>query len=149
MIATAPCRANALRCRPTNERVRFGREREKLTRRLERDAKALFAFYQYGVLHRCVRLHWGFLDEMFPVDWALPGEPSLYDILDEGKKVGAPVDLVVGSAPGWSDPWSRAHRGFVIEVEPWQVTVSLNDVVCRFDRREIQAARIARGPDGT
>ncbi|MBI2828319.1 MAG: hypothetical protein HYX77_03470 [Acidobacteria bacterium] len=115
----------------------------KLTRRLESDVKALWAFYHYGVLHHCVRLRWGFRDEMFPVDWALPGEPSLYETLQGAQEAGVPVDLVVGSAPGWADPWSRARRGSVLKVEPWQVTVRLDDEVWRFDRRDIQAVRLA------
>ncbi|MEK7373067.1 MAG: hypothetical protein AAB265_16590, partial [candidate division NC10 bacterium] len=125
--------------RPLGEPARVaqylaGGETGKLTRRLESDVKALHAFYRYGLLHHCVRLRWGFLDEMFPVDWALPGEPHLHEILEGAKAAGAPVDLVVGSAPGWADPWSRARRGAILEVEPWQVTVRLDGEVWRLDR---------------
>jgi len=97
----------------------------------------------YGVLHHCVRLRWGFRDEMFPVDWALPEEPSLDETLQGAQEAGVPVDLVVGSAPGRADPWSRARRGSVLKVEPSQVTVRLDDEVRRFDRRDIQAVRLA------
>jgi hypothetical protein len=120
----------------------------KLTRRLESDVKALYAFYHYGVLHNCVRLRWGFLDEMCPVDWTLPGEPHLHEVLRRAKEACTPVDLIIGSAPGWADPWSRARRGFVVEVEPWQVTVRLDGEVWRFDRRDIQAVRVAGEADG-
>ena len=41
----------------------------KLRRRLEADAKSLFALYQYGRLHGGVRLRWSFLDEMLPGPW--------------------------------------------------------------------------------
>ena len=51
----------------------------KLARRLESDVKALFAFYQYGVMHHCVRLRWGFLNDTLAVDWAVPGDPSLHE----------------------------------------------------------------------
>src|SRR3990170_98776 len=44
----------------------------KLRRRLEADAKSLFALYQYGRLHGAVRLRWGFLDEMIPAPWVHP-----------------------------------------------------------------------------
>ncbi|MDP3909578.1 MAG: hypothetical protein Q8Q14_04235 [Gemmatimonadales bacterium] len=140
--------------RPLGEPVRVaqylaGGETGKLTRRLESDVKALHAFYRYGLLHHCVRLRWGFLDEMLPVDWALPGEPHLHEILEGAKAVGAPVDLVVGSAPGWADPWSRARRGAILEVEPWQVTVRLDTEVWRFDRGDIQAVRVVGGAGGT
>ena len=136
--------------RPLGEPARVaqylaGGETGKLTRRLESDVKALHAFYRYGLLHHCVRLRWGFLDEMFPVDWALPGEPHLHEILEGAKAAGAPVDLVVGSAPGWADPWSRARRGAILEVEPWQVTVRLDGEVWRLDRGDIQAVRVEEG----
>ena len=55
----------------------------KLARRLESGVKALFAFHQYGVMHRYVRLRWGFLNDTLPVDWAVPGDPSLYEALQE------------------------------------------------------------------
>ena len=47
-------------------------ERSKLCRRLASDVKALYALYRYGVLHAFVRLRWGFLDETFAVEWAVP-----------------------------------------------------------------------------
>ncbi len=140
--------------RPLGEPARVAQylaegETGKLTRRLESDVKALHAFYGYGLLHHSIRLRWGFLDEMLPVDWALPGEPHFHEILERAKEAGAPVDLVVGSAPGWADPWSRARRCSILEVEPWQVTVRLGGEVWRLDRRDIQAVRVVGGADGT
>ena len=38
----------------------------KFRRRLEADAKSLYGLYQYGRLHGCVRLRWGFLDRCCP-----------------------------------------------------------------------------------
>jgi len=123
-------------------------EAGKLARRLESDAKALYAFYCYGVLHHGVRLRWGFLDEILRVDWVLPGDPHLYDILDRARQAGVPVDVVVGSAPGWADPWSRARRVEVVNIEPWVVTVRQGTETGLIDRREIQAARMVGGSDG-
>jgi hypothetical protein len=40
-----------------------------LARRLEPDAKSLHALHEYGRLHGCVRLRWGFLDTNLPVPW--------------------------------------------------------------------------------
>lgn len=133
--------------RPLGEPARIAqylaeRETGKLTRRLESDVKALDAFYRYGLLHRSIRLRWGFLDEMLPVDWAVPGEPYLHEILQQAKNAGALVDLVVGSAPGWAEPWSRARRGAILEIEPWRVTVRLDGEVWRLDLRDIQAVRM-------
>ena len=86
-------------------------ERGRLTRRLESDVKALHALYRFGVLHRSVRVRWGFLDEMIAVrDWAHPGDLSVYAVLRRAAELRAPVDIVTGSAPGWADPWARARR---------------------------------------
>lgn len=123
-------------------------EAGKLARRLESDVKALYAFYRYGVLHRGVRLRWGFLDDILGVDWVLPGDPHLYDILDRARQAGAPVDIVTGSAPGWTDPWSRARRVEVVHIEPWVVTVRQGTEKVPIDRREIQAVRMVGGSDG-
>jgi hypothetical protein len=115
----------------------------RLKRRIESDVKSLFAFYNYGVLHRCVRLRWGFLDEALPVDWAVPGDAHLYDTLKTCAAEGSAVELVWGSAPGWTDPWSRAHRVRIVSLEPWLVVVE-NDVDrWSLSRCDIQAARPA------
>jgi hypothetical protein len=82
-------------------------EQTKLRRRLEADAKSLYALYQYGRLHGAVRLRWGFLDEMLPAPWVHRDEQTLHHLLKEAYTRGVPLDVVVGSAPGWTDPWSR------------------------------------------
>ena len=87
-------------------------EQTKLRRRLEADAKSLYALYQYGRLHGAVRLRWGFLDEMLPAPWVHRDEPTLHHLLKEAYTRGVPLDVVVGSAPGWTDPWSRVRRAF-------------------------------------
>jgi len=122
-----------------------GGDTAKLRRRLESDAKALYGFYRYGILHRAVRLRWGYVDELLGVDWALPGEPHLQDILREAQAVGRPVDLVGGAAPGWADPWARALRAYVVGVEAWSVLLRFPHGFERVDVREIQAVRLAEG----
>jgi len=93
-------------------------EHTKLRRRLEADAKSLFALYQYGRLHGAVRLRWGFLDGMLPAPWVHRDEPTLHELLKEAYTSGACLDVVVGSAPGWTDPWSRVRRVFPA-TDPW------------------------------
>ena len=97
--------------KPPQKTRQLNRSGGKLRRRLEADAKALYAFYHYGALQNLVRLRWGFLDEHLGVEWRLPGELSLYEILDRARNSGIPVEVVVGSAPGWADPWARARSG--------------------------------------
>ncbi len=73
-------------------------EAGKLTRRLESDVKALYAFYRRAL------------------------------------QAGAPVDIVVGSARGWADPWSRARRVEVVQIEPRVVTVREGAEMVPIDR---------------
>jgi hypothetical protein len=115
----------------------------KLRRRIASDVKALAAFYNYGVLHGCVRLRWGFLDEVLPVDWAAPGDQHLYEVLRACCETGGAVDLVWSSAPGWTDPWSRARRLRVVSIDAWSVLVANDDQQWSVPRQEIQAARPA------
>lgn len=115
----------------------------KLRRRLESDAKSLFAFYRYGALHGCVRLRWGFLDETLPADWAVPGEESLYAMLHAFHAANQPVEIVWGSAPGWADPWSRARRVTIVALDGWSALVEGDDQQWQVSRYEIQAVRPA------
>ena len=113
----------------------------RLRRRLESDVKALFAFYNYGMLHRYVRLRWGFLDETLGVDWAQPGDPSLHGILKESRDDGTFVDVVTGSAPGWKEPWARAVRAQVVSFDFACVTFQASER-WTVPRDEIQAIRM-------
>jgi hypothetical protein len=115
----------------------------KLRRRIESDVKALFAFYNYGVLHGHVRLRWGFLDEALPVDWAVPGDMHLYDVLNACRAADRRVDLVWGLAPGWADPLSRARTARVIAVDWGCVVVESEGQQWSLSRDEIQAVRLA------
>ena len=80
----------------------------QLRRRLEADAKSLFALCQYGRLHGAVRLRWGFLDEMFRVPWVHRDELRLHDLMRQASKQGQAIEAVIGSTPGWTKPWARA-----------------------------------------
>jgi hypothetical protein len=121
-------------------------ETGKLARRLQSDAKALYAFYRYGVLHGHVRLRWGFIDELLPADFSAPGELRLHDILEQAMESGSPVDLVIGTAPGWEDPWARAHRVQVLELAPWDVRLLEGDAQHILNKIDIQAIRLAPEP---
>jgi hypothetical protein len=75
-------------------------EHAKLRRRLEADAKSLYALYEYGRLHGTVRLRWGFLDEKLAAPWVHQDEPTLYNLKEQALERRVPLELVVGSAPG-------------------------------------------------
>ncbi len=116
----------------------------KLRRRLESDAKSLYALYQYGRLHGSVRLSWGLLDEHLPAPWVHRDEVKLYNLKDRAYERGVPLEVVVGSAPGWGDPWSRSQRAYV-EKEPggWRSWL-VDDGGYVIDEDEIQLARLTR-----
>ncbi|MBI4500912.1 MAG: hypothetical protein HY700_07100 [Gemmatimonadetes bacterium] len=114
----------------------------KFRRRLESDAKALFALYQYGRLHGVVRLRWGFVDEMIPAPWVHRDEPKLYDLMKRARELQVPLEVVVGSAPGWVDPWSRVRRAYVASDERgWRLWL-LDEQGYPFDEALVQAARL-------
>ena len=120
-----------------------GMQKTRLRRRLEADAKALFALYQYGRLHGCVRLHWGFIDETLPAPWVQRDERTLYDLMESSNERDVPLEVVVGSAPGWEDPWSRARPACVKKDEGgWRY--QLFDMDGNWiDELDIQAARLS------
>jgi hypothetical protein len=117
----------------------------KLRRRLEADMKSLFALYQYGRVHGAVRLRWGFLDEMLPAPWVHRDEPTLHDLLKAAYQRGVPLDVVVGSAPGWADPWARARRAYpAADAWGWPSRLADEDGY-EIPRAEVQLARLAAG----
>lgn len=121
-------------------------DRRRLAARLESDLKHLHALYRYGTLHCFVRLRWGFVDELLHVPWCHPGDPHLDDILREAALRGLPVDLVVGSAPGWEHPWARARRVYVGAREgEWLHVDGRPDDPPIILAAEVQAVRLAEG----
>lgn len=114
----------------------------QLRRRLEADAKALFALHEYGRLQGTVRLRWGFLDERFAAPWSHRDEPTVRDLLRQAHDLGVAIEAVVGAAPGWEDPWARAQR-FTVERgdQPWKLTLLGDDGA--IDVGDVQLARLA------
>lgn len=115
----------------------------KFRRRLEADAKSLYALYQYGRLHGAVRLRWGFLDDMLPAPWVHRDEVTLHVLMREAHARGVDLEVVVGSAPGWEHPWSRARVAHVA-ADAWGTPgVLVDDQGWEIPRPEIQLARLA------
>jgi len=113
----------------------------KLSRRLESDAKALAAFYHYGCLHGSLRLRWGFLQESVAVGWAQPGDRWLWNCYKEAERLGADVEIVTGSAPGWEEPWARARRGRInLDHRPPRLVTAEGEE--DLDVADIQAIRV-------
>lgn len=114
----------------------------KFRRRLEADAKSLYALYQYGRLHGCVRLRWGFLDEKLPAPWVHRDESTLYHLLKDAHERGVPLEVVAGSAPGWADPWSRAQLAHVATDAWTSPSLLVDEEGYEIPRAEVQLARL-------
>ncbi len=115
---------------------------DKLAARLEADAKALFALHEYGKLQGGVRLRSGPLDQMFPAPWRHDDEPTLYHLKSEASRLSMGLVGVVGHAPAWDDPWSRAQRLEVVRGER-EYDLMLFDELGRYvDDRDVQLARL-------
>ena len=82
-------------------------DRARVVSGLEREAKLLFAFYRYGVVHRSVRLRADGFEHVVLVDWAEPGDASLVAYLEEIKAGGGPVEIALPPLPPFETPWSR------------------------------------------
>ena len=114
----------------------------KLRRRLEADAKSLFALYEYGRLHGAVRLRWGFLDEMIPAAWVHRDEPTLYNLMERAHELRVPLDVVVGSVPGWADPWACAQGAYVEKEEQGWRSWLVDEQGHVIPEDEVQLARL-------
>lgn len=114
----------------------------QLRRRLEADAKALFALHEYGRLHGAVRLRWGFLDQMFSAPWLHRDEPTLYTLMGEAHSLGLAIEAVVGAAPGWEQPWSRAKRFEVAQGDREHDLVLIDQHGTVVDEHGVQLARL-------
>ncbi|QDV04622.1 hypothetical protein Poly30_01130 [Planctomycetes bacterium Poly30] len=119
-----------------------------LRRRLESDAKALYAFYRYGRLQGAVRLKWGFLDEGLPVPWIQREEEQerLYGIVQRAHDEGQALEVVVGSAPGWEEPWARARMVWPRpSTHPYRGLEIVDEFGYRIDEHLVQSARRVMG----
>jgi hypothetical protein len=119
----------------------------RLRRRLEADVKSLYALYQHGRLHGTVRVRWGFLDERLSAPWVHQDEETLYHLRCRALERGELLEVVVGSAPGWSDPWARAQPVVVQRDENGWSILLIDERGYVIDTNEVQLARLRGVPD--
>jgi hypothetical protein len=127
--------------------LRDGRSMQ-LRRRLEADAQSLFAFYHYGRLHGAVRLRWGILDEMIPAPWVHPDELRLYGLKLQALEGETMLEVVIGNAPEWAEPWERAQLCRVVRDSLGYGMMLVDDEGFAVDDRDVQLARIATRNSG-
>ncbi len=114
----------------------------KLRRRMEANVKSLHALYQFGRLHGAVRLRWGFLDEWLVAPRASVDEPKLGRLMKAALESHTPLEVVVGAAPGWENPWARRRQALVqANTSEWQTWLVDEDGLV-IDEAEVQLARL-------
>ena len=67
----------------------------------------------------------------------------LYNLKDQSYQRGVPLEVVVGSAPGWADPWSRAQLAHVEKEQDGWRSWLVDDYGCVIHENEIQLARLS------
>ena len=127
--------------RKLQEYLRNG-QTTRLRRRLEADAKSLFALYEYGRLHKAVRLRWGFLDETISAPWVHWDELGLGDLKRRAYEHDLALEVVIGSAPGWAEPWARARLCWVEKDPSGWGFVLLDEDGFPIDECDVQLARV-------
>lgn len=118
-------------------------DHESFRRHLENDAKSLYALYEYGRLHGHVRLRSGTVDEPFSVPWVHRDEPTIHSLMESAREQGVPLQVVVGAAPRWKDPWASARRAHVVVTDLiWNFLGVVDDTGAPIEIADIQRARL-------
>ena len=96
-----------------------------------RDAKSLFALYEYGRLHGAVRLRWGFLDEMIPAAWVHRDEPTLDNLMERAHELRVPARcrdrecVGVGGSLGARPMGVRREGGAGVALRGWSTSKAM------------------------
>lgn len=65
----------------------------------------------------------------------------------EAYDLGRSLDVVVGGAPGWGEPWARAERCDVSRDRGGYGLALIDEEGYEIDDRDVQLARLARVDD--
>ncbi|MCI0586592.1 MAG: hypothetical protein L0323_07105 [Planctomycetes bacterium] len=114
--------------------------------RLEGDVRALYLFYRFGALHRCVLRH---LDDEgdvhVPAEWGVPGEPDIDSLLRRALRTGIPVDAVLAPPRLGVDPSDASARYEVARVSDRLVVLRGAGGIHRVPPERILDVRLAGG----
>jgi hypothetical protein len=121
------------------------RSTTRLANRLEAEAQALFAFYEYGALHGGVRIRRRPGDGLVPVAWTLRGDADLHDIVSASVRHWLPVEIVIGPSAGLSDHWRDATTVTIVERDRDAYFVRQGGEVRALDPSDIRAIRLPPG----
>ena len=117
----------------------------RLAARLEQDAEALFALYEYGALHGGVRMRNRARDSLLPVGWSMRGDAHIGDIMDASTRQWLPVQIVVGRPSDLADPWPLASTVTIVERDRHVLYVREHDELRPLDPADIRAMRLPPG----
>ncbi len=123
-----------------------GRSTTRLAARLEEEAQALFALYEYGALHGGVRIRRRPGDRLLPVAWSLAGDPDFESFVSASARHWLPVEIVVGPSADLADPWPAAASVTIVERDRDVFFVREGDEVRALDPSDIRAIRLPAGP---
>ncbi len=118
----------------------------RLEARLEEEAQALFALYEYGALHGGVRIRRHLGDRLVPVSWSLPGDPDFESFVSASARHWLPLEIVTGPSATLADPWSAAATVTIVERDRDALYVREGDDVRAIDASDIRAIRLSGGP---
>jgi len=120
---------------------------ERLRARVESDVRSLLAHYRYVQLHGNVLVRWRREVEEILVEWPIQGDASLRVLLLDAARTGAQIDLVVGAAPDWDDPWRRAFGVFVTRMDRFDFAFAARDgrAPQAFRLDDVMEARLVAG----
>ena len=113
-----------------------------LAARLEEEAQALFALYQYGALHGGVRVRKRPSERLLPVAWSLGGDPDFASLVSASIRHWVPVEIVVGPPAGLDDPWPAAITVTIVERDRDRLFVREGEDVRALDPADIHALRL-------
>lgn len=122
------------------------RSTTRLLARLQEEAQALFALYEYGALHGGVRVRRRPGDRLLPVSWSLRADPGFEAFVSASVRYWLPVEVVVGPPATLADPWAAAATVTVVERDRDVFYVREGDDVRALDPSDIRAIRLPAGP---
>jgi len=80
--------------------------------------------------------------ETLPVEWAMPGDVHLWDLLNEAQQTGRPLEFVTGRLPSGLDLFTTPRHGTVVSKDRWAVSFAEDGAIVSIPREKILAARL-------
>ena len=124
------------------------RSTTRLAARLEEEAQALFALYEYGALHGGVRVRRRPGERLLPVAWSLRGDPDFESLVSASIRHWVPLEVVVGLPAGLADPWPAAITATIVDRDRDLLFVREGDDVRALDPADIHAVRLSEASAG-